>query len=171
MNLYAAAILIPVGVIMYTAHGGLKATFMSTYLHTIVVFIALCLFAFEIYATPASGLGSPATVWEHLTDIAVRGGAYKGVSLASPMPAAACGALPGPLAAAAVLRRHAPGPLPARPLLAHPTSPPYHRCRIPPFPPPPLLAACRLWTTTRRAPTSPCSPRVASSSVSSTSCE
>lgn len=32
MNLYAAAILIPVGVIMYTAHGGLKATFMSTYL-------------------------------------------------------------------------------------------------------------------------------------------
>jgi hypothetical protein len=30
MNLYAASMLIPVGVIMYTAHGGLKATFMST---------------------------------------------------------------------------------------------------------------------------------------------
>lgn len=27
---YAASMLIPVGVIMYTAHGGLKATFMST---------------------------------------------------------------------------------------------------------------------------------------------
>ncbi|KAL4418865.1 hypothetical protein ABPG77_002621 [Micractinium sp. CCAP 211/92] len=78
MNLYAAAILIPVGVIMYTAHGGLKATFMSTYLHTVVVFIALCLFAFEIYATPNTGLGSPATVWEHLTAIVQQGGAYKG---------------------------------------------------------------------------------------------
>ncbi|PRW20754.1 urea-proton symporter DUR3-like [Chlorella sorokiniana] len=78
MNLYAASILIPVGVIMYTAHGGLKATFMSTYLHTIVVFIALCLFAFEIYATPNTGLGSPGSVWTHLTDIATMGGAYKG---------------------------------------------------------------------------------------------
>lgn len=28
---------------------------MSTYLHTIVVYIALCLFAFEIYATPNTG--------------------------------------------------------------------------------------------------------------------
>ncbi|EFN55634.1 hypothetical protein CHLNCDRAFT_133809 [Chlorella variabilis] len=78
MNLYAASMLIPVGVIMYTAHGGLKATFMSTYLHTVVVFIALCLFAFEIYAMPKTGLGSPATVWEHLTDIATLGGAFKG---------------------------------------------------------------------------------------------
>jgi len=78
MNLYAAAILIPVGVIMYTAHGGLKATFMSTYLHTVVVFIALCLFAFEIYATPNTGLGSPGSVWEHLMAIAQKGGAYKG---------------------------------------------------------------------------------------------
>ncbi len=78
MNLYAASMLIPVGVIMYTAHGGLKATFMSTYLHTVVVFIALCLFAFEIYATPSTGLGSPSVVWDHLTDIATLGGAYKG---------------------------------------------------------------------------------------------
>jgi hypothetical protein len=148
MNLYAASILIPVGVIMYTAHGGLKAsccqrhtlpllsrrgslvgavakahprfwegprwllwracaqvrcrcrcrsalaavpcmtapplplqaTFMSTYLHTIVVFVALCLFAFEIYAVKSNGLGSPTIVWDHLTDIATLGGAYKGVS-------------------------------------------------------------------------------------------
>ncbi|KAL4858304.1 Urea-proton symporter DUR3 [Chlorella vulgaris] len=78
MNLYAASMLIPVGVIMYTAHGGLKATFMSTYLHTVVVFIALCLFAFEIYAVPNTGLGSPGSVWEHLTAIATFGGAYKG---------------------------------------------------------------------------------------------
>ncbi|KAI7838882.1 hypothetical protein COHA_007348 [Chlorella ohadii] len=81
MNLYAASILIPVGVIMYTAHGGLKATFLSTYLHTIVVFIALCLFAFEIYAVKNTGLGSPGNVWTHLTDIATLGGAFKGGGL------------------------------------------------------------------------------------------
>ncbi len=37
------------------SNAGLKATFLSTYLHTIVVFIALCLFAFEIYAVKNTG--------------------------------------------------------------------------------------------------------------------
>ena len=69
MNLYAAAFLIPVGVIMYTAHGGLKATFMSTYLHTVVVFVALCLFCLEVYAV-SPDLGSPGKVWENLNVIA-----------------------------------------------------------------------------------------------------
>lgn len=103
MNLYAAAILIPVGVIMYTAHGGLKATFMSTYLHTIVVFIALCLFAFEIYATPNTGLGSPGSVWEHLMAIAQKGGAYKGVSAWPARTPALCPAPPNPGCAACAL--------------------------------------------------------------------
>ena len=35
MNIYAAAFLIPIGVILYTAIGGLKATFMSSYIHTV----------------------------------------------------------------------------------------------------------------------------------------
>ena len=35
MNIYAAAFLIPIGVILYTAVGGLKATFMSSYIHTV----------------------------------------------------------------------------------------------------------------------------------------
>ena len=70
--------LIPVGVIIYTAHGGLKATYMSSYLHTIVIYVALCLFALEIYANKSTGMGSPAIVWQHLTDIATKGGAYKG---------------------------------------------------------------------------------------------
>ncbi len=46
---------------MYTAHGGLKATFLSTYLHTIVVFVALCLFAMQVYAV-SPDLGSPGKV-------------------------------------------------------------------------------------------------------------
>lgn len=31
VNLYAAAFLIPVGVMLYTAHGGLKATFIAAW--------------------------------------------------------------------------------------------------------------------------------------------
>jgi hypothetical protein len=64
-----------------------------SYLHTVVVFIALCLFAFEIYAVPNTGLGSPGSVWEHLTAIATFGGAYKGVSRARALCLAACSSL------------------------------------------------------------------------------
>jgi Na+/proline symporter len=35
MNIYAASFLIPLGIILYTAIGGLKATFMSSYIHTV----------------------------------------------------------------------------------------------------------------------------------------
>ncbi len=36
MNLYAASFLIPLGVIVYTLHGGLKATFLASYLHSVI---------------------------------------------------------------------------------------------------------------------------------------
>lgn len=68
MNIYAASFLIPVGVILYTAAGGLKATFMASYVHTAILYIALCLFAFGIYAT-SDDLGSPAVVWERLKTV------------------------------------------------------------------------------------------------------
>jgi len=57
---YAAAFLIPVGVMLYTAHGGLKATFIAAWGHVAVIYIALCIFAFLIYAAPSSAtpLGS-----------------------------------------------------------------------------------------------------------------
>lgn len=63
---------------------------MSTYLHTIVVYIALCLFAFEIYAVPATGLGSPGSVWQHLTDIATKVRGAPRAALAAPPAAALC---------------------------------------------------------------------------------
>ena len=63
--------LIPAGVIIYTAHGGLKATYMSSYLHTIVIYVALCLFALEIYANPSTGMGSPAGVWQQRVGFAL----------------------------------------------------------------------------------------------------
>lgn len=65
----AAAFLIPVGVIIYTAIGGLKGTFLSFYGHAVVVFIALCIFTLEVYAG-SSYLGSPSKVWNNLNVMA-----------------------------------------------------------------------------------------------------
>lgn len=49
MNLYLAAFLIPWGVMLYTACGGLKATFLSAYLHTIVIMAVLVTMIFVVY--------------------------------------------------------------------------------------------------------------------------
>lgn len=65
MNTIAAAFLIPISVCVYTTTGGLKATFLSSYIHTVIIYVALCIFAFTVYAT-GSDLGSPSKVWNHL---------------------------------------------------------------------------------------------------------
>ena len=44
MNINAASFLIPVGVILYTLSGGLKATFLASYVHTAIIFAMLVLF-------------------------------------------------------------------------------------------------------------------------------
>lgn len=49
MNLNLASFLIPWGVIAYTMVGGLKATFLASYTHTAVLFVALLIFVFVIY--------------------------------------------------------------------------------------------------------------------------
>lgn len=60
-----ASFLIPLGVIVYTLAGGLKATFIASYFNTAVILIALCIFIFQVYVT-SPDLGSPAVVWEKL---------------------------------------------------------------------------------------------------------
>jgi Na+/proline symporter len=49
MNIYAASFLIPIGVIFYTASGGLKATFLASYIHTAVIFVVLVIFVVTVY--------------------------------------------------------------------------------------------------------------------------
>ncbi|CAN0306514.1 unnamed protein product, partial [Scytosiphon promiscuus] len=49
VNLNLASFLIPWGVIAYTMAGGLKATFLASYTHTTVLFVALLIFVFVIY--------------------------------------------------------------------------------------------------------------------------
>ena len=56
-----AAMLIPIGVIMYTCAGGLKATFIASYVHTVILYLALCIFSLTVYTT-CPDLGSPSKV-------------------------------------------------------------------------------------------------------------
>jgi SSS family transporter len=69
MSVTVASFLIPVGVIAYTMAGGLKATFMASYLHTAVIYFVLCLFIFLVY-TGDGDLGSPNAVYEALANVA-----------------------------------------------------------------------------------------------------
>ncbi len=63
-----AAFLIPIGIILYTVAGGLKATFLSSYIHTVIIYVVLCLFAFLVYSpSSVEQLGSPGKVPTLLT--------------------------------------------------------------------------------------------------------
>ncbi|KAG6553367.1 hypothetical protein Mapa_005102 [Marchantia paleacea] len=68
MNLYAASFLIPLGVIVYTLAGGLKATFLASYIHSVVVHVVLVVFVFLVYGA-SKDLGSPQDVYRKLTEI------------------------------------------------------------------------------------------------------
>jgi len=76
----AALFLIPVGVIIYTMFGGLKATFLASYIHTTIIFIGLVIFVTYVYTVPGdcdtnlttqcNAIGSASILWERLTFLA-----------------------------------------------------------------------------------------------------
>lgn len=61
----AACFLLPVGVVMYTMFGGIKATFLTDYVHTVMILIIIFIFAFAAYTTNVN-LGSPSKVYDIL---------------------------------------------------------------------------------------------------------
>ena len=61
----AACFLLPVGVVMYTMFGGIKATFLTDWAHTFILLIIILTFAFSTYATNEV-LGSPKKVFDLL---------------------------------------------------------------------------------------------------------
>ncbi|CAF3133293.1 unnamed protein product [Rotaria sp. Silwood2] len=67
MHIAAACFLLPLGTIIYTMFGGIKATFLTDYAHTVVVLIIILYFAFSTYAT-SSLLGSPSIVYDLLVN-------------------------------------------------------------------------------------------------------
>ena len=69
MNTVAACLLLPLGVVVYTLFGGIKATFLTDYAHTVVIIVIIMVFSFSAFAT-SDKLGSPAVVWEAVTKLA-----------------------------------------------------------------------------------------------------
>ncbi|KAF2308882.1 hypothetical protein GH714_022719 [Hevea brasiliensis] len=69
VNIYAASFLIPLGVIVYTLAGGLKATFLASYIHSVIVHAVLVIFVYLVY-TASSELGSPSLIYNRLAEVA-----------------------------------------------------------------------------------------------------
>lgn len=62
INIDVASVLVPMGVILYTLAGGLKATFLASYFNTAVILISLVIIMFKVYVT-SSAIGSPSAMW------------------------------------------------------------------------------------------------------------
>ena len=67
MNVYAACFLIPLVVAAYVIAGGLRSTFIADYVHTVVLFIAIFVFGFLVYAT-SDLVGSPDKFYDLLLE-------------------------------------------------------------------------------------------------------
>ncbi|OBA24385.1 Na+/solute symporter [Metschnikowia bicuspidata var. bicuspidata NRRL YB-4993] len=69
MNVVAACLLLPLGVVIYTLFGGIKATFLTDYAHTVVIVVIMLVFGFNVFAV-SDKLGSPGAVWDIVTELA-----------------------------------------------------------------------------------------------------
>lgn len=69
MNVVAACLLLPLGVVIYTLFGGIKATFLTDYAHTVVIVVIMLVFGFNTFAV-SDVLGSPGAVWDIVTKLA-----------------------------------------------------------------------------------------------------
>ena len=59
--------LIPAGVLVYTYYGGLRATFLASYLHSSIIYVTLIVFGTTVYISGTTpGIGSTEIVWENL---------------------------------------------------------------------------------------------------------
>lgn len=68
MNPVAVIFLLPLGVMLYTLFGGLKATFLTDYIHTVVMIVIIFVFVFCVY-TSSPHLGSPGRLWEMIMEL------------------------------------------------------------------------------------------------------
>ena len=86
----ASSFIIPGMVLLYTFFGGLKATFLASYIHTTIIFIGLMIFVTYVYGIETdcsdttkqcNSLGSASVVWERLlfvTSLPTRTGTIDG---------------------------------------------------------------------------------------------
>lgn len=65
VNVYAANVLIPLGVVVYVVLGGLRATFLCDYSHTVILMLIILYFSISAFGT-SSKLGSASAVYDLL---------------------------------------------------------------------------------------------------------
>ncbi|KAH8900142.1 putative sodium/proline symporter [Thozetella sp. PMI_491] len=69
VNRDASCFLFPIGVVIYTLMGGIKATFITDWLHTVVIYIIMCWGLIVVY-TRSAIIGSPERMYELLMEAA-----------------------------------------------------------------------------------------------------
>jgi urea-proton symporter len=67
VNVIASCFLLPLGVLIYTLFGGLKATFLTDYVHTSVIYIIILSFLFTVYCS-SDVIGSPGKMYDLLVE-------------------------------------------------------------------------------------------------------
>lgn len=67
MHVAAASFLLPINVVVYTTMGGLKATFVSDWTHTVIIYGILLSTCYTIYCT-SSAIGSPGKMYDLLVE-------------------------------------------------------------------------------------------------------
>lgn len=67
MNIIAANFLIPLGVAVYTMFGGIKATFLSDWIHTVIIYIVVIVMAFQILRG-SDIIGSPGKLYDMIIE-------------------------------------------------------------------------------------------------------
>lgn len=70
VHVVACGFLLPLGVIMYTLTGGIKATFLTDWVHTVIVYIVILVTMFVCY-TSSQHIGSIDRMYDLLTNVAV----------------------------------------------------------------------------------------------------
>jgi SSS family transporter len=70
-NADAICMLFPIGVVIYTYFGGIKATFITDWVHTVIIFIIMIASIFIVYTT-SNEIGSIDKMWELLNQAAER---------------------------------------------------------------------------------------------------
>ncbi|KAH7251082.1 Sodium:solute symporter family-domain-containing protein [Fusarium tricinctum] len=67
IHVIAATFLLPVGVVLYTFVGGIKATFLTDYFHTFVITIIICFFTIKAFLVPE--IGSPGGLYDLIVQV------------------------------------------------------------------------------------------------------
>ncbi|CAM1508939.1 Fc.00g026780.m01.CDS01 [Cosmosporella sp. VM-42] len=71
MNVYAAIFLIPTSVVAYVLMGGLRATFLCDYSHTLILMVIILYFMFQVYCENEL-IGSPSAMYYMLKNAAIK---------------------------------------------------------------------------------------------------